>query len=114
MENVDTKNSNNVISLDDKRKKKELPKHHETSIRFWNGDKGRRIDFYEPCSCGCDFSGEPDLLEYLSGSNDDGEGFTIRVTEQETYKQLRKIFPTNENNISNFLLSIKEHQKWNK
>lgn len=104
MENVDTKNSNNVISLDDKRKKKdemkrilknqkELPTPHETSIISWVGEKGRRVDFYDPCPCGCTTRNHPNVLGYLSGSNDEGEGFTIMVSDQETYKRIRNVYP---------------------
>ena len=83
---------NNVVSLEDVRKKKELPKPHQTHIDFWIGGEGRRIDFYDPCPCGCDTRDDPDLLGYLSGSNDESEGFTISVYDPDTYEHMRKIF----------------------
>ena len=84
---------NNVVSLEDVRKKKELPKPHQTYIDFWIGAEDRKIEFFDPCGCGCDTRDNPNLLGYLSGSNDEGEGFTIRVYDEDTYKQMRKIFP---------------------
>ena len=68
-------------------------------LEFWNPtdsrvtDKGRKVDFFDPCSCGCDTKENPDLLGYLSGSNDDGNGFTLSIYDQETYDEFCKIFP---------------------
>ena len=68
-------------------------------LTFWNGrdtNKNRKVDFYDPCGCGCDTKYDPDLLGYLSGSNDDGYGFTLHIYDQDTYDKMRKIIPLTE------------------
>ena len=77
-------------------------------IEFWNGaeafpiafsdTKNRKVDLFDPCYCGCDISlrENPDLLGFLSGSNNDGNGFTLPIYDQDTYDKMRKIFPLND------------------
>ena len=72
---------------------KDLPPPYHTKIKFWKGAESRKVEFFDPCSCGCDNRDNPYLLGYLSGSNDDGDGFTLPIHDQETYDQMRKIIP---------------------
>jgi len=69
-------------------------------IEFWNDAdsraKNRKVDFFDPCHCGCDAKYNPDLLGYLSGSNNDGNRFILPIYDQKTYDQMRKIFPLND------------------
>tara|TARA_R100001594_G_C3900509_1_gene230715 strand:- start:20 stop:241 length:222 start_codon:yes stop_codon:yes gene_type:complete len=70
--------------------------NNSLSIKFWKGSKNRGIKCYAPCPCGCDTRDNPDLLGYLSGSNDKGDGFTILIEDKESYNKLREIFPFQE------------------
>jgi len=72
---------------------RELPTPYHTEITFWRGEEDREIRFSDPCCCGCDTRDNPQLLGSLTGSNDKGEGFTIRKYDEETYNHMRKIFP---------------------
>ena len=70
------------------------PKGRRTRSRFlaWEGDKSRPLMVYRPCSCGCDTRAGVLGVGYLSGSDADGNGFTLWVRDEETFARFAAIF----------------------
>lgn len=61
-------------------------------IKFWNGEKMRWIRVGYPCPCGCDFRDNPDMAGYITGSDPEGNGFTITLDTAEDVVRLKAIF----------------------
>ena len=59
-------------------------------IMFWNGEKGRTLKMYRPCACGCDR--DRAKHGYLSGSDANGNGFTLYCKNDKEYAKLKTIF----------------------
>jgi hypothetical protein len=59
-------------------------------IVFWKGEKGRTLKMYKPCSCGCDSDRAKN--GYLSGSDAQGNGFTLYCKSKSEFDKLQRIF----------------------
>lgn len=62
----------------------------ETQIT-WNGDVARPLQICRPCPCGCDLRGGNKGVGYLTGSNDQGEGFTIWIQDEAVYQAIKPL-----------------------
>ena len=56
----------------------------------WNGDKCRPLSLCRPCSCGCDTRDGVKGVGYLTGSDADGNGFTVWIATEEVYRRVAK------------------------
>jgi hypothetical protein len=62
----------------------------------WKGEKSRRLQVCRPCPCGCDNrSGRPGV-GYLTGSDDEGNGFTIWIESEEIYQRIERLLALND------------------
>ena len=52
-----------------------------------------KVGFYDTYHCDCYIEDDPDQYGFFQASNSDGNGFTLRIYDQETYDQFCKIFP---------------------
>ncbi len=69
----------------------------ETRLILWgpdgSADAGRDIAMSRPCSCGCGSrDGFDEGVGNLSGSDDDGRGFTLFVYDEDVFQHLTAIF----------------------
>ena len=61
-------------------------------ITLWEGDAGREVRLWRACECGCDNRGrDVPMVGYITGSNDEGEGFTIELPDEEAYQRVRAV-----------------------
>lgn len=58
---------------------------------IWVGERERPLRLYRPCSCGCDYRDGNKGIGYLSGSNQEGVGFTIWIESEEVFGILQKV-----------------------
>jgi hypothetical protein len=56
---------------------------------LWKGEKDHNIVLSRPCPCGCDRRYGNHGVGYLTGSLNDGEGFTIWIRKEAMYERLR-------------------------
>jgi len=54
----------------------------------WQGEKKRPLSLKRPCSCGCDTREGHDGVGYLTGSDKDGDGFTVWIKEEEVFQAI--------------------------
>lgn len=57
----------------------------------WDGDEGRALALHRPCPCGCDEHGAEKGSKgvgYLTGSDENGHGFTIWIENEVVYQRL--------------------------
>ena len=59
-----------------------MAKHVEQLV--WKGDENRAFRLQRPCECGCDNPG----IGYLTGSDEDGNGFTVWIETEEIYQAI--------------------------
>ena len=57
-------------------------------LLLWEGHRGRELMVYRPCSCGCDARLGVHGVGYLSGSDPDGNGFTLWIEDEAMYQRL--------------------------
>jgi len=57
----------------------------------WQGEKDRLLQVRRPCSCGCDDRGGRLGVGYLTGSDAEGNGFTIWIESEEVFQRLEKL-----------------------
>jgi hypothetical protein len=70
------------------------PQIKTAEIVLWqNGEKNRWPRAQRPCPCGCDERGGKTIVGYLSGSDKDGNGFTIYAPDEATYRVFAAVFP---------------------
>ena len=63
----------------------------------WNaGDCNRTLKAVRPCECGCDFRDGVSGVGYLTGSNSDGDGFTIWIENEQVYKLLETLLESDD------------------
>jgi hypothetical protein len=55
---------------------------------IWKGEPNRSFMLSRPCSCGCDSRDGRKGIGYLSGSDDDGNGFSIWIEDERIYRIL--------------------------
>lgn len=55
---------------------------------IWKGEPNRRLTLSRPCVCGCDSRESGNRIGYLSGSDDDGNGFSIWIEDERIYRNL--------------------------
>jgi len=59
------------------------------SIHFWQqGERGRPLMVCRPCPCGCDVRGGVPGVGYLTGSDADGNGFTLWIKDEAAYSRI--------------------------
>jgi hypothetical protein len=72
------------------------PPTQDATIATWHGERNRAAKVRRPCPCGCDARTGPiaegKAVGYLSGSNADGEGFTLWIPDEPTYEVLKAVF----------------------
>ncbi len=56
----------------------------------WKGEPNRRLSVNRPCECGCDAAFRDENVGYLSGSDDDGNGFSIWIADSRVYRLLEE------------------------
>jgi len=61
-------------------------------VSRWKGDFGRTPRVQRPCECGCDLRDGAKGVGYLTGSDSDGNGFTLWITDEKLYKTMEKAF----------------------
>ena len=62
-----------------------------TQVHLWkNGEKSRPVSLKRPCPCGCDLREGKPGVGYLTGSDANGNGFSIWVPNEETYLSIQK------------------------
>jgi hypothetical protein len=59
---------------------------------LWKGEESRALVLSRPCTCGCDKNGGGHGVGYLSGSHEDGSGFTIWIRKEAMYQILRGFY----------------------
>jgi hypothetical protein len=57
----------------------------------WQGEKDRRLQACRPCPCGCDDRGGRAGVGYLTGSDAEGNGFTVWIESEEVFQRLAKL-----------------------
>jgi len=57
----------------------------------WKGEKNRLFQVCRPCSCGCDDRGGRSGVGSLTGSDDEGNGFTVWIESEEVYQRLERL-----------------------
>jgi hypothetical protein len=57
----------------------------------WKGEKNRLLSVCRPCSCGCDDRGGRPGVGYLTGSDEEGNGFTVWIECEEVYQRLERL-----------------------
>jgi hypothetical protein len=57
----------------------------------WKGEKSRLLQVRRPCPCGCDERDGRPGVGYLTGSDDEGNGFTIWIETEEVYRRLERL-----------------------
>jgi len=57
----------------------------------WYGEEGRPLGLHRPCPCGCDSRGGSKGVGYLTGSTDEGDGFTIWIQDENVYQVVRDV-----------------------
>jgi hypothetical protein len=61
------------------------------SINFWQqGERSRELAVCRPCACGCDTRLGVPGVGYLTGSDPDGNGFTLWIKEEAMYERLAR------------------------
>lgn len=64
---------------------------------IWNaGACNRTLTAVRPCECGCDFRDGDSGVGYLTGSNANGEGFTIWIENEQVYKLLETLLESDD------------------
>jgi hypothetical protein len=55
----------------------------------WVGEKDRPLGVRRPCDCGtCRSSQPPGAVGLLTGSDSEGKGFTVWITDEAVYRSL--------------------------
>lgn len=62
-------------------------------IMWKDGQENRPVKLYNPCPCGCDLRDDRNILGYISGSDDKGNGFTLHLYTKKEIKLASKLFP---------------------
>jgi len=57
----------------------------------WKGEKNRPLQVRRPCPCGCDLRDGYHGVGYLTGSDEEGNGFTIWIESEEVFQRLKKL-----------------------
>lgn len=55
---------------------------------IWKGERKRRLAAYRPCWCGCDYRDGALGVGYLSGSDRQGNGFTVWIEDEQLFARL--------------------------
>ena len=57
----------------------------------WKGETDRPLGVHRPCSCGCDERAGYQGYGYLTGSDAEGNGFTLWIEDEEVFEAVRAI-----------------------
>lgn len=57
----------------------------------WNGEKNRPVGLRRPCDCGCDHRNGNLGVGYLTGSDENGNGFTVWVESEAVFSAIEQI-----------------------
>jgi len=73
----------------------------EQQITWDNGDESRPLNVYRPCPCGCDARGDGIKgVGYISGSDQEGNGFTIWIENEDVYQRVRQVIGKNKKEVN--------------
>lgn len=61
-------------------------------VTRWKGDPGRAPRVQRPCECGCDLRDGKKGVGYLTGSDSEGNGFSLWITDEKLFKTMEKAF----------------------
>jgi hypothetical protein len=61
----------------------------------WQGEKDRLLQVCRPCPCGCDDRGGRPGVGYLTGSDEEGNGFTIWIESKKFSSGWKGCWPWN-------------------
>jgi hypothetical protein len=61
-------------------------------VILWNGVKCRPQRVQRPCECGCDLRDGAKGVGYITGSDSEGNGFSIWITDEKLFVALEKAF----------------------
>jgi len=56
-----------------------------------NGERDRKLKLRRPCECGCDSRDGELGVGYLSGSDEKGNGFTIWIEDEDSFRRLQYV-----------------------
>lgn len=73
---------------------KEKPSKNSTNVIVWTGEKNRSLSLRRPCKCGCDKRAGITGVGYLTASDHNGNGFTLWLTDEITFKTLERFIFT--------------------
>lgn len=59
----------------------------------WLGERNRVLQVRRPCQCGCD--GDDRGVGYITGSDAEGNGFTLWIKNEEEYVRVERIINDN-------------------
>ena len=62
-----------------------------TTQMTWLGAKNRRVTLCRPCACGCDQRDGDMGVGYLTGSDADGNGFTIWIEDEAVFSAMERV-----------------------
>jgi hypothetical protein len=74
-------------------------KRNADVITWGQGEVNRPLRAQRPCDCGCD---ERDglLVGYISGSNAEGSGFTVRIHDEDTYRYVERVMESMQDEVA--------------
>jgi hypothetical protein len=56
----------------------------------WTGEENRPLTLQRPCTCGCDDRDGHKGVGYLTGSDEDGRGFSLWIESEALYQRLER------------------------
>ena len=59
--------------------------------KTWNGEKNRPFELRRPCECGCDARGGLPGVGYLTGSDENGNGFTVWIESEDVFTAVERL-----------------------
>ncbi len=62
----------------------------------WKDDENRPLKLYRPCPCGCAERLGDAMAGYISGSDEDGNGVTVKIRDEETFEALSRLMTVQE------------------
>lgn len=57
----------------------------------WKGEKDRPLGVHRPCSCGCDEREGHKGYGYITGSDAEGNGFTIWIEDEAVFEAVQSV-----------------------
>lgn len=64
---------------------------NERELVWTGGDENRPLMLKRPCPCGCDVRDGKKGVGYLTGSDENGNGFSLWIESEAAYERLRAL-----------------------